>query len=387
MRVLFINTVFGKGSTGRIVQDIGEVLEKNGHEYIALYGRPPISDDPHAVFIGGSLDAKIHAGLSRITDKSGFYSVNATKKAIAFIREYQPDVIHMHNLHGYYINLEFLFSFLRTEYHGKVIWTLHDCWAFTGHCVHYTYAKCGKWKTQCSHCPEKKRYPASLLLDNSKKNYIRKNKILTGIPNMTIVTPSQWLADQVGESFLKGYPCRVINNGIDLRVFVPQEVQVKRPYVLNIMDGLDERKGFSDLVEISKQIADLYDFVIIGLNKDEVNQVPENIRAICRTSSQKELARYYSGASFLVNTTYEDTFPTVNIEALACGTTIITYRSGGSPEIIDESSGYTVEPGDLKAVISLIRQGSRKSTQACRARAACFDKWDKYGEYIALYLG
>ena len=387
MKVLFINTVFGKGSTGRIVKDIGETLEKEGHEYVALYGREPINNDSHAVFIGNPNDARIHAGLSRITDKCGFYSKNATQKAIEFIKKYNPDVIHLHNLHGYYINIELLFLYLKNEYQGKIIWTLHDCWAFTGHCVHYTYAKCCKWKTGCYHCPEKKRYPASIFFDNSQKNYRKKQELFTGLTNLTIVTPSDWLANQVKESFLREYNCVVVNNGIDIEVFCPQKKENKRPYVLNVLDGLDERKGFSDLVKISEAVSGKYDVVVIGVSEKEAVQVPASIKAVCRTNSQQELAQYYSNADYFVNTTYEDTFPTVNIEALACGTPVITYRSGGSPEIIDYKSGITVEPGDYEAIITILMNNKAPTEEMCRKRAMNYNKWDKYAEYINLYLG
>lgn len=386
MKVLFINTVFGTGSTGNIIKDIGEVLEKEGHEYRALYGRTPLSNEPHAVFIGNSFDAKVHAGLSRITDKCGFYSTAATRKAIQFIRNYAPDVIHLNNLHGYYINVELLFLFLKNEYRGKVIWTLHDCWAFTGHCVHFTYARCNRWRKQCYGCPEKTRYPSSAVLDNSFRNYIKKKELFTGLLNLTIVTPSQWLAGLVRESFLGEYSCEVINNGIDLNVFKPQEKMHGRPFVLNVMDGLDERKGYSDLVEISKRISDKYELVIIGVNRKDLKKVPGSIKAVCRTGSQQELAKYYSSAAYFINTTYEDNFPTVNMEALACGTPVITYRTGGSPEMLDNTSGYVVEQGDYEEIISILRSGETKAPNCCRARAMDFDKWDKYQQYIALYL-
>lgn len=386
MRVLFINTVFGKGSTGRIVQDIGEVLEKNGHEYVALYGRNPVANNSNAVFIGTPYDAKIHAVLSRLTDKCGFYSKTATVKAIDYIRYYNPDVIHLHNLHGYYINIEQLFQYLRDEYRGKLIWTLHDCWAFTGHCVHYTFAGCAKWKEQCENCPEKKRYPASMLIDNSKANYLAKKKIFAGLKNLTIVTPSEWLASQVRESFLNSYPCMVINNGVDLDVFKPLNHISKKHYVLNVVDGLDERKGFSDLVEISKKLSGFCDVVIIGVNKDDKNNIPKSITALDRTSNQHELAQYYSDAMYLINTTYEDTFPTVNIEALACGTPIITYQSGGSAEMVDSKSGYSVNPGDTDKILSLIREGELLRKEDCRTQALKYNKWDKYKQYLDLYV-
>lgn len=385
MRVLFINTVFGKGSTGRIVQEIGEVLEKFGHEYVVMYGRTPKSEDPHAIFIGNSRDANIHAALARITDRCGFYSTEATKKAIQYIREYHPDVIHLHNLHGYYINIRLLFSYLKNEYKGKVIWTLHDCWAFTGHCVHYTYAKCDKWKTQCSNCPERTRYPASYVLDSSAKNYFDKKYLFSGLPNLTLVTPSKWLAEQVNNSFLQEYSCKVINNGIDLEVFKYDSNHQKHKILLNICDGLDERKGYKDLIEISRRVNNRYQVVVVGVKDKEKKFFPEDIKVVTRTNSQKELVEYYSNAEYLINTTYEDTFPTVNIESLACGTPVITYRSGGSPEIVSKYTGYVVDPGDIDSIVSILQGSNTIDASKCREQAMSYNKWDKYQEYITLY--
>lgn len=386
MKVLFINTVFGKGSTGKIVQDIGEVLEKNGHEYRAVYGRKPFVKDKHAYYMGSTFDSYIHAGLSRITDKTGFYSVENTKKAIKYIKDYNPDVIHLHNLHGYYINIELLFDYLKNDFKGKVIWTLHDCWAFTGHCVHYTYVKCERWKSSCYKCIEKKRYPSSYIFDNSKKNYQKKRRIFTGHPNLTIVTPSKWLEKQVKQSFLKEYPSIVINNGIDLDVFKPNNYLKKNGTIINICDGLDLRKGYKDLIKISNEVAEKYKMVIVGIKEEEKKYLPDTITAIERTSNQKELVEYYCKADYLINTTYEDTFPTVNLEAIACGIPVITYDAGGSPEIIDENTGYVVSVGDTEAIKRILLQDMTISSDSCVEIAKKFNKWDKYQEYIDLYL-
>ena len=227
MKVLFINSVYGRGSTGRIVKQLGDRLEQDGHSYMVAYGRGEKVTDPHTYFIGGKLSSYWHAAMARITDKCGFYSRRATRKLLKFIRQYQPDVIHLHNLHGYYINIELLFAYLKNEFTGKVIWTLHDCWAYTGHCTYYTCAGCGKWKTACHHCPEKGCYPASWLLDNSQKNYKDKKSIFTDVPNMTVVTVSQWLKEQVEQSFLGCYPVKRVYNGIDYNIFRPLQSNVR----------------------------------------------------------------------------------------------------------------------------------------------------------------
>ena len=215
MKVLFINTVYGRGSTGRIVADLGKMLEENGHEFKVAYGRGNHKEDLHCYRIGNDLDMYIHAGLSRITDRTGFYSKSATRKLVEFIRVYDPDIIHLHNLHGYYLNIEILFQFLANEYKGRVIWTLHDCWAFTGHCVHFTYAECDMWKTGCSNCHQKNEYPASFLYDRSTKNYRDKRSLFTTVKNLEIVTVSNWLKKTVEESFLKNAKVTCIYNGID----------------------------------------------------------------------------------------------------------------------------------------------------------------------------
>lgn len=385
MKVLFINSVYGRGSTGRIVKDLGEALEKQGHSYMVAYGRGEKLADPHCYFIGSKASVYFHAAMSRLTDRAGFYSKAATKKLVRFIGEYAPDVIHLHNLHGYYLNIEILFDYLKTQYKGKVIWTLHDCWAFTGHCVHFTCAGCQKWKTGCGRCPESRRYPVSLLADASARNYVQKKNLLQGLKNLTIVTPSQWLDDQVAASYLNQYPCYVIHNGIDLNVFCPQNVEKDEKLLLNVADGLDSRKGFWDLVKLMDYLPKDYKLYIVGVNKRDLLKIPKSITPVLRTNSVLELAEYYSRAAWLINLTYEDTFPTVNIEALACGTPVITYASGGSPEIIDENCGYTIASGDVEAVAACILRNKRPDVNACEKRAVFFHGAEKFLQYLELY--
>lgn len=388
MKVLFINTVYGKGSTGRIVSDLGQAVEKSGGEYRAAYGRGS-SNDPHAVKIGTQPDTYLHALAARITDRAGFYSKNSTRELIAYIRSYAPDIIHIHNLHGYYINAEILFDYLKHEFTGKVIWTLHDCWAFTGHCVHFTWANCSRWQTGCYRCPEKRRYPKSVCKDSSSRNYLQKKELFTGIKNLTIVTPSAWLAEQVKKSYLKDYPVRVINNGIDLRVFRIMESEEKNKtksprIVLNIMDGLDNRKGYKDLVDLSRILPETYRIVIVGLTEKECKMAPDTVTAIARTENVEELVKLYNQAICFVNPTYEDTFPTVNIEALACGTPVIAYNSCGNPEALSHECGIIVNCGDVEGLKKAVLSCSFASDD-CRKRALSFDRFSKYSEYIELY--
>lgn len=341
MKVLFINTVFGKGSTGRIVKQLGDKIEADGGEYMVAYGRGDIVDQKHSYFVGNKLDRYIHAGVSRISDRAGFYSKKCTDTLVEFIRRYNPNVIHLHNLHGYYINLPILFRYLKEEYKGRIIWTLHDCWAFTGHCTHFTYAKCEKWKTECSNCPEKKSYPSSMLIDNSYLNYYQKRALFTGLNDLTIVTVSEWLKEVVQKSFLGEYEIIRIYNGIDTDRFRRVDTNLRerlkldnKRIVLCISDGWNERKGFSLIKEVAKNAPDNWMFILIGANKNQIKKLPSNIIGIEHVWKQDELIEYYSIADVFFNPSIEETFGLVTAEALACGTPAIVMNSTACPEII-----------------------------------------------------
>lgn len=394
MKVLQINTVCGVGSVGRIVRQIHEALREKGHESYIAYGRKPLGCDG-AIRIGGDLDVYFHVFLTRVFDLHGFGSKKATKKFLKIVEEINPDIIHLHNIHGYYLNIEVLFDFLKS-FDKPVVWTLHDCWAFTGHCSYFTYAKCERWKTGCYSCPEKKSYPRSVIFDNSKSNYARKKKAFIGVKNMTLVTPSQWLAGLVKESFLGDYPVQVIPNGIDTEVFKPTPSDFKKRYgldgkflILGVANVWGKRKGFDYFLDLSKYLSDDEIIVLVGLSDERIKNLPNNIIGIKRTNSAKELAEIYTAADVFFNPTLEDNYPTVNLEAQACGTYVITFDSGGAKEtIISKESGIAIKPCNAEDIMNLIRvlrsKGRKAANVDSSARSVISHRF-MVGSYISLY--
>ena len=302
-------------------------------------------------------------------------------------------MIHLHNLHGWYINFPLLFKYIKKN-NIRVIWTLHDCWTFTGHCPHFDMIGCEKWKTGCYQCPQIGEYPASYA-DISKWMYKHKKQWFTGVEDMTLVTPSEWLANLTRQSFLKDYPVKVINNGIDLSIFKPTESDFRKKYdledkfiLLGVAFGWGKRKGLDVFIELSKRLDERYQIVLVGTDENVDKQLPKNIISIYRTQNQTELAEIYTAADLFVNPTREENFPTVNIESLACGTPIVTFRTGGSPEIIDESCGVVVEKDDIDGMQKEIERIYEKrpfGQEDCVKRAQNFDMNDKFAEYVELY--
>ena len=364
MRILLINAVCGTGSTGKICGAIAQEYEQQGHTAKIAYGRDgfvPEQFQKYAVRIGTDLDVRIHGLYTRCTDKHGFGSVSPTKKFLAWAESYDPDVLWLHNIHGYYINIELLFQWIKSRPNMEVKWTLHDCWTFTGHCSHFSFVGCDKWKCGCFDCPQKGEYPATVLLDNSKWNYRKKKELFTGIPNMTLITPSKWLADLVGKSFLKEYPVEVRYNTINKEIFKPTPSNFRERYglqnkkvILGVASTWTDRKGLPDFVKLAGMLDDSYRIVLVGLTAEQAKQMPGNIIAIPRTNSPQELAEVYTAVDVLFNPTYEDTYPTVNLEAQACGARVVTYDTGGSPETLTEADSVVLEQGAWKKVLDLI---------------------------------
>lgn len=392
MKVLQVNTVCGQGSTGRICLDIHNLLKEKGYESKIAYGRGSFSSGKDTIKIGNAVDNYIHAFATRLFDKQGCYSAKATKEFINEIKKYSPDIIHLHNLHGYYLNFPMLFDYL-SKTDVKIVWTLHDCWAFTGHCTHFDYIGCDKWKNRCYNCEQKSVYPNSFFKDNSKENFILKKNMFTAVRSMTIVTPSEWLAELVQQSFLVCYPVKVINNGIDLNAFKPSDSDFRKRYeigdkfiVLGVANQWTERKGYYSFIELSKRLNSDVQIVMVGLTDKQISNLPNNIIGIKNTQSVRELAEIYTAADFFVNPTYEDNFPTTNLESLACGTPVITYNTGGSPEILDGDCGIVIDKGDVDSLADIIN--NRKfdfDKQTIRIDPKKIDKRERFNEYIRLY--
>jgi len=394
-RILSINST-NRGSTGRIMTQITKLARDAGYDAYMAYGRGDEPSDKKSIKIGRKVDIYWHGLVTRVTGKHGFSSKKATKSFLKKVDEIEPNLIHLHNIHGYYLNIELLFRYIK-EKRIPVIWTLHDCWAFTGHCAYFDYVGCDKWKTGCHECPQLNTYPRSLFVDHSEQSYLKKKELFENVENMTLVTPSQWLKDLVCESFLRHHQTIVINNGVDTEVFSPRAskksffgISEDKFVILGVAAQFTPRKGLKYFLEIAEKLDENSVIFLIGLNKKQLRSLPKNIIGIERTENIEKLVEAYSMADVFVNPTLEDNFPTTNLEALACGTPVITFRTGGSPESIDDKTGIVVEKGDTEELFNAIEivKKSRKEEYAnnCRKRAIeNFDSNDKFREYIYLY--
>lgn len=396
MNIVEINTC-DYGSTGKIMLQIAQSAREEGHK-VFTFSRKWINQGATAgdnKYFGYSAENALHHILAEITGFSECFSYLGTRRLISLLKKINPDIIHLHNMHGWYINLPELFKFIKKQ-NIKTVWTLHDCWSFTGHCPHFDIAGCDKWKTGCYKCSQYRDYPQSFV-DNSKYMYKLKSKWFTGVKDLTVITPSQWLADLVKESFLKDYPVKVINNGIDLSVFKPTQSDFRKKYncenkyiLLGVAFGWGKRKGLDVFVELSKRLDKNYQIVLVGTDDNTDKILPDNIISIHRTQNQQELAEIYSAADLFVNPTREENYPTVNMEAIACGTPVLTFNTGGSPEIPDDTCGSVVDKDDVDAMCSEIIRIQREnsySKEACLIKAESFDMHDKFREYIELYRG
>lgn len=401
MRIVEINAV-PTGSTGHIMLNIANLVEEQGGEtrmfYTPIYTQKYIkifSFHNHHVKIGNHLENSLHATLGQITGLNGLFSYFGTKKLIKICKEFKPDIIHLHVLHAFCFCLPTLFRYIK-KHNIPVVWTFHDCWTFTGHCPHFTMVNCDKWKTGCGKCPQLGCYPKART-DTTKLAYKLKRKWFTGVKNMTIVTPSEWLADLTRQSFMKENHVKVINNGINLEIFKPTESDFKEKYnidekkkiILGVASGWGNGKGLDVFVELAKRLdADKYQIVLVGTNDSTDKKLPDGIISIHRTESQKELAQIYTAADLFVNPTREDTYPTVNMESIACGTPVLTFNTGGSPELVDNTCGSVVNCDDIDALekeIIRICGRSPYSKEACINKAKDFDMNDRFKEYVELY--
>lgn len=395
--LLQINVVGNYGSTGTIVDGIGELALAKGWNTIIAYGRYGRPSQSKLIKIGTAWDNKVHAIRTRLLDQHGYGSYGATIKLINQISQIKPSVIHLHNIHGYYLNINVLFGYLN-QLQTPVVWTLHDCWPFTGHCIHYESIECDKWKKICHNCPQLHEYPSSYYVDNSTENYEIKKRLFTSHHNLTLIPVSKWISSQLDESFLQAQKKIQIYNGIDTNEFKPKPSMAWRlkyglqsKYILlGVASQWSDKKGMNDFIALSNILEDSYHIVMVGMNKKQIKKLPKNILGLERTEDTQRLVELYSTCDIYLNPTYEDTFPTTNLEALACGTPVITYNTGGSAEALNRNTGLVVKKGQIMEMVTAIKNiysnTAYYSNENCRQHAIRrFRKEDRFLEYIKLY--
>lgn len=403
-KLLQINPVLRPStSTGRIMQEIGDLVQKNGWENYLAYskGRDGLRiSTSQIVPVGDVWSVAWHGIMTRLFDRHGLASQKATERFIQRIREIDPDVIHIHNIHGYFLNYPMLFDFLSRS-NIPVVWTVHDCWLYTGHCYHYDYAGCDKWQSGCGHCPQKRKFPASWFYDRSARNWLDKRKAFTSIPrNRLLFAPvSKWLKSEMEKSFLKDYECRVVHNGIDTHVFAPSENidDIKKQFglvgkhiILGVASIWSEEKGLKDFHKLSSLLSEDKVIVLVGVTKKQKRFLNDKMVGIERTENISQMAQLYAAADVFVNPTWQDNFPTVNMEAISCGTPVITYKTGGSVEVITEKTGVVVEQGNIEQLVreidKIVLLGKSYFQKPCREYALNnFDKESKYRHYLKIY--
>ena len=396
MKVLEINSVCGIRSTGRICTDIADMLQESGDECKVGFGRSDVPERYRqiAIPIGGRLNTVFHGLGSRLFDNTGFYSKAATGKFLKWVDSYQPNLIHLHNIHGYYLNIKMLFDYLK-EKNLPVVWTLHDCWACTGHCSHFAAAGCEKWKEQCHHCDLRREYPASLLLDNSRRNYRRKKELFCGVEKLQIITPSDWLGGCIAQSFLGEYPIRTIQNGVDLSIFRPTESDFIRKHqlegkkiILGVASTWTKHKGLEAFYRLAQLLDESYKVVLVGLDERQMQILPQNILGIQRTNSTQELAQIYTAAYVHVSMSREETMGMTVIEANACGTPVIVFDSTALPEIVTADTGVVLKECTPEAVAQTLTNtdfSESRFSAGCISHAQRFEKNKMYSQYIELY--
>lgn len=398
MKAVQINSSCGSGSTGKICAALSDIMDDDGIENYIFYSGFKKSSHKNGRLINSLTDIRVHQLLSRLFGNQGWYSKRTTRKLVAALEDIDPDIIHLHNLHGYYLNMDILFDYL-SKNNKHVIWTLHDCWAFTGHCSHFTAVKCERWKKHCNDCPQKSSYPYSLFFDRSSGMFDRKQKLYGSVNDLTVTTVSKWLGEQVfGSALLGNREIRVIPNGINIDVFRPHDrltsIQgidiTAKKVILGVASTWGPRKGLNDFLKLAKLLDSEYIIVLVGLSEEQIAILPENIVGIKRTDNVDQLVDLYSSADVFVNPSIEETFGLTNIEAMACGTPAIVYNSTACPEVVADMCGLVVEVGNVEklkeGIISIAQQGKTRYSQKCQDYVATkYDERKIYKKYLKLY--
>lgn len=394
MKVLIINLRIGTGSVGRIVSDLYHGSIEAGHQCKVAYARGGIGDLPEidTYRICSENEVRIHAGLTRVLGNTAFYFAKTTRRFCEWIKEYDPDIVHIHGVYGYYLNMKELFEYLGNS-SARVVSTLHSCWDFTGHCCYFDYVNCDQWMNGCVNCKQKNSYPASSFVDNTKRNFLKKKDAYEKLGHCVIVTPSIWLANLVRKSFLQEKEIKVINNGVDIKAFNPSEklksveLDEQKPIILCVASIWERRKGWEDVLELSKLLDERYQLVVVGVTEKQASALGKNAIALKRTNSKAELAALYAASTVFFNPTYEDNYPTVNLEAIACHTPVVTYQTGGSPEALNnECWGEIIDFKDYKALVDYTDKVYRKEIKIDFSESSIVSNENMVQNYLNLYI-
>lgn len=397
MKLLQINVDANNGSNGSIAQELGKEALRRGWESYIAYGRRSVPSESTLIRIGNDLDVTIHGIQSRLFDNHGLASKSATRQFLKSVDEIRPNLIHLHNIHGYYLNYKLLFEYFK-EKNIPIVWTFHDCWPFTGHCGYFESVQCEKWKTGCHSCELRKFYPKSLFLDCSSRNFRLKKSLFTSINSLHITTVSKWLMSKVRDSFFRDYPISTVYNFVNEKIFSPNVERINRCDY-----GLDDRKiligaaanwvpskGIPDFNALSDSLSDKYQIVMVGVTEEVKNQISSNVHCLSRVESPQKLAALYAEADILLNLSRQETFGMTTLEAMACGTPGISYNNTACPEVLSNDTGVIVPTGNIKAVeeaIELIeKKGKNSFKDNCVARAnTIFSKNNIISQYFDVY--
>ena len=395
-KLLLINVALNTGSTGKIVEGIGSLAVSNGWDVEVVHGaRYKNRSNLKSLQISTRFGEYCHYLESSIFDAQGLGSRIETMRFLKYLDVIKPDIVHIHNIHGCFLNYPLLFKYL-SNHKIPVVWTLHDCWAMTGHCVHFERTKCDRWKSLCEKCPQKRDFPTSYLFDSSKRNFKLKKSLLSRMDNVHITTVSEWLANRAKESYLKDLPIHVISNGIQTSIFkrtpsdIIEQLNISgRKILLGVASGFGERKGLYDYCKLSEKLAENYQLILVGVSDDDKKYLPSNIIAIPRTNSQLDLVKLYSAAEVLLSLSYEETFGLTIIEAMSCGTPAIVYDNTAQPELITSNTGAVVSNGDIDALVTSIDEicsiGKSRYSDNCRSFAEKYNQTKIYRDYLDLY--
>ncbi|MBO4694232.1 MAG: glycosyltransferase [Clostridia bacterium] len=376
--------------------DIQRRANIEGFDTLSIYARGEGYKNLRCVKVGGFFSFWFHVALTTVFDKQGHGSYFKTKKIVDILRREKPDIIHLHNIHGYYLNYPLLFRYLKDEFKGKIVWTFHDCWPFTGHCAHFTVAACDRWQEICYNCPNKTKYPVSLIFDSSNSEYKNKKEYFTGLNDLTITTPSYWLKELVCKSFMGKYEVKVVNNWINSDVFKPTfDDEVLKKYsipndkriILGVANVWDERKGLRVFKEIANRISDDYSVVCVGLSSKQINALPDNVIGVLRTDNQRELAVLYSNAAVYINPSKEETFSLTVLEAISCSTPVIGFDTSAVKELINDDNGLLLFDDDIDVYINAVYKiASRaKNSEKMKAFSDRYNANVQIGKFIEIY--